>query len=476
SGDRCGELHLLYRLAYTAEVSGEAVSSRLPMTVAVILSGEPAAAGQERCRAAAAAWMAPPGLAGAELGAWLAAGPLGGALVAARVAEVRINLQIVRWPSAVRPDLGGHAEYLMRSFWPGRGGALVPRWLENTPDARRIARDPALRARLLAWLGRPESLDAIEEGTALLPEELSAERAVSVTPRGLSRRANRPFRQILSPADVAGLPLAGRQVIGSPEALLRRLDDMSCAGCHQSRTIAGFHLLGEDGPEVAPGNALAVAISPHMAAEVRRRAALTAALAAGGPGELARPMAERAPGEPGESGARCGLGDPGFASWTCAEGLVCVAIDAPADDHAVGVCLPPEASRVGEPCEIGALRPHADPHRDRVARRRARPCETGVCNGNKVGFPAGMCTASCDELPDGAACGVIALLTPFNNCLARRTPFPRCLAEHVAPAGLRACSAERPCREDYICARAPSGEGTCIPPYFLFQLRVDGHP
>ncbi|WP_437943724.1 hypothetical protein WMF27_00680 [Sorangium sp. So ce281] len=25
------------------------------------------------------------------------------------------------------------------------------------------------------------------------------------------------------------------------------------------------------------------------------------------------------------------------------------------------------------------------------------------------------------------------------------------------------------------CARTSSGEGACIPPYFLFQLRVDGH-
>jgi hypothetical protein len=87
-----------------------------------------------------------------------------------------------------------------------------------------------------------------------------------------------------------------------------------------------------------------------------------------------------------------------------------------------------------------------------------------------------MCTASCRDLPAGAACGVIALLTPFNNCLARNTPFPRCLAEHVEPAGLRACSEDAPCRDDYICARTPSGNGACIPPYFLFQLRVDGHP
>ncbi|MDD9968221.1 MAG: hypothetical protein OXR73_18425 [Myxococcales bacterium] len=32
--------------------------------------------------------------------------------------------------------------------------------------------------------------------------------------------------------------------------------------------------------------------------------------------------------------------------------------------------------------------------------------------------------------------------------------------------------------EDYLCARMPglpSGQGACVPPYFLGQLRVDGH-
>jgi hypothetical protein len=251
---------------------------------------------------------------------------------------------------------------------------------------------------------------------------------------------------------------------------------MSCTGCHQSRTIAGFHLLGEDGPDVAPGNALAVAMSVPLVNEARRRAALTAELAAGRPGDFTRPLAERAPDDPGRSGARCGLGDAGFASWTCAADHECVRLDAPDDDAAVGVCLPDRQSGVGDPCEVGPLRPSGDGHRDRVARVASRRCAAGVCNSNRVGFPGGMCTASCDDLPDGATCGVIAELTPFNNCLARKTPFPRCLAEHVFPAGLRACSAEAPCREDYICARTPSGQGTCIPPYFLFQLRVDGHP
>ena len=489
TGSRCGDLRLVYRLAYTAEVSGEAVSSRLPMTLAVVLQGRPAdGAGADRCRSAAARWMAPPDLAGAALGRWLLGpgGPLEGQLAAERVTLVHLNAQLVRWPSAVRPDLGGHAEYVMRSLRPGPDRHLEPSWTEEMPDPARIRRDPARRARLLAWLREPATLDAIEAGTAVLPAELLATRAVSVAPRGLSRRANRPFRQILRPdqldAELGAEELRGRRIIGSPEALLRRLDDLTCVGCHQSRTIAGFHLLGEDGPDAAPGNALAVSISVPLEAERRRRARLTRQLAAGEPVDFTRPMSERADDDPGRSGARCGLGDPGFAGWTCAEGFTCARLDAPDDDGAVGVCVPEGGPRVGDACEIGPLRPAADPHRDRVARRTELTCTEGVCNGNRVGFPAGMCTASCEDLPGGGACGVIALLTPFNDCLARKTPFPRCLAEHVRPAGLRACSAAAPCREDYICARAPgddgSGEaaGTCIPPYFLFQLRVDGHP
>ena len=38
-------------------------------------------------------------------------------------------------------------------------------------------------------------------------------------------------------------------------------------------------------------------------------------------------------------------------------------------------------------------------------------------------------------------------------------------------------NAARSCRNDYICARIGDGDdGACVPAYFLFQLRVDGHP
>jgi len=470
---RCGEIRLIYRLRYSAVVSGEEVSSRLPMTLSIVLAGAPEEAGG--CAAAARAWLLPPDA--EPRAAWLLAGPLAGALTPERVIRVETNVQIVRWPSAVRPDLGGHAEYALRVFRPDAEGVFAPSLLENTPDVPRLTRDRAARARLRDWLRDPAHLDAVARGTAVLPDEFLAEVVTSVSPRGLSRRANRPFRQLIDPRTLDAGPLAGRPLIGSPEALVRRLDDMSCAGCHQSRTIAGFHFLGEDGPAAAAGNALAVALSAPLVSERRRREQLVTSLAAGGQPDFTRPFAERAADPTGRSGARCDLaGDPGFADWTCADGYSCARLDAAADDGALGVCIPAAGPAVGDPCESGPLTASADSHRDRVRRVEKASCTVGVCNGNRVGFPAGMCTASCSDLPDGATCGVIALLTPFNNCLAQKIPFPRCLAEHVSPAGLRACNQEAPCRDDYICARTPSGEGACIPPYFLFQLRVDGHP
>jgi len=78
-------------------------------------------------------------------------------------------------------------------------------------------------------------------------------------------------------------------------------------------------------------------------------------------------------------------------------------------------------------------------------------------------------------MPPQATCGGIALLTEFNACLAAQIPFERCVAAHTRPGALRACDFHHPCRDDYVCARGASS-GMCIPPYFTFQLRIDGHP
>ena len=470
----CGETRLVYRLAYSTTVKGKPVTSRLPMTIGLEIP-VPAPAGG--CAAAPRRWVPPRKLEGEALAAWLtgAGGPLEAKALAVRDAKLVVNAQQVRWPSAVRPDLAGHAEYLLRAFRLDENRTkYAPVPLENTPDLERFSTDPAMQKDFVTWLSEPAILAKIDQGTALVPERFLAKRAVSVTPRGLARRANRPFSSVLSEASVSQLDLSRLTRVRSPEGLLRRLDELSCQGCHEARSIAGFHLLGDD-PETTPSaNAVATGVSPHLAGElVRRRALVRAALANEPNLDFSQPYPER--GDDGGYGAHCGLGaDPSFATWTCAPGLVCRALDAPAGD-AVGQCLPTGALTAGDPCETGPL----DAKRDRVASVTRTACAgDAACNSNAVGFPGGMCTETCGALSPGAVCGSIAVLDPFNACVARGEPFFDCLANNVRPAGFRACDANSPCRDDYICTRGNGqrARGACIPPYFLFQMRVDGHP
>src|SRR6185503_2632636 len=107
------------------------------------------------------------------------------------------------------------------------------------------------------------------------------------------RARNAPFRRLVPVGDLTGLPLQGTQHVRSPEALLRRLDALTCVGCHQSRSLAGFHVVGaeRDGNRVV--DALAVALSPHLQEDLPRRRAYLAAVADGkGPDEKRLP-AER---------------------------------------------------------------------------------------------------------------------------------------------------------------------------------------
>jgi hypothetical protein len=472
----CGETRLVYRLAYKTEVAGTSVSSRLPLTLGIEIDVPVPDGG---CSAVARRWVPPKDLRGAELAAWLtsASAPLDSSAAWARPAtshRIVVNMQRVRWPSAVRPDLGGHAEYLLRSFQPDRlHASYVPAPLENTPRADLVS-NPGLRAELLSWLQEPRNLAAIDTGTFTLPEKFLARTALSVTPRGLARTQNRPFHRLFRDQDFVAVDFSSFERVRSAQGLIRRLDQASCEGCHEARSIAGFHLLGDDPSDNPSGNSLAGGNSPHLAGELRRRSQLTRALAANQNGDFSQPFAER--DDFAGYGAHCGLGaDPTFRSWDCAPGLVCRSYDSPAGS-AVGQCLPATPHAAGDPCESGPLSPNANPLRDRVARVEREDCRSNaVCNRNSVGFPGGMCTEDCSSLSESSTCGAIAVLEPFNACVARGRPFAECLESHVRPAGLRACSADQPCRDDYVCARTERG-GACIPPYFVFQLRVDGHP
>lgn len=442
---QCGELRAIYRLAYT---TGHA-ASRLPMTINVVrsLPGD----------CASFARRGPHGVA-AVLDQW-AKLPL---------KAVELNVQTVRWPSTVRPDLGGHAEYALRVLVP-RDGHLVPGPMENQPDVARIAADPVLRALLLAWLRLPATPRAIDDGLAQSPQALWATAAVSYAPRGMMRAPNRPWQQLLSDTDVLALG-GGDKVLGATR--LRRLDQQSCTGCHHSKSVAGFHLPGATlgGGGLVTGR-LAVAMSPHVAADMPRRQAYVLALAMGTTPTDAR-LPPEAPREPGQAqhGEHCGLALE--KGWHCAPGLQCTQVD----DPEVGVCLPPQPA-IGDPCAPGLVRAGKRPGNESVPVTAALDCGAGYCESSRVGFPAGLCAAQC-SVAAGAAfpCAGIPGIGPFNACLARGEPFDKCAVTALRPARLRACDAQRPCRDDYACMAASATVAVCMPPYFLQELRMDGHP
>ena len=437
----CGETRLVYRLAYRTP----AMQSRLPMTVNVELRGDaPDADGS--CVGTARRWQPPlPSMADEALGRWLVSpdGPLAPQRLApTRIAQITTNLQSVRWPSAVRPDLGGHAEYMLRAFrWNAGMQRFDVATLENTPDLAKLKANAPLRKELLRWLQQPANLHALDEATLQLPEKFLATEAVSVAPRGFERLANRPFAQIFSAGEWQAVPAS--RTLQSPQAVLRRLDDLSCAGCHQSRAVAGFHLLGVDrrgaSRTFTAGNALALPHSPHLQDELARRVRYVhAALSTPRPDPF-RPLAE-------------------------------------ADDANAA----PEKATVGASCEPTRITQSANPWLDRAEKLPRVACEgaLSVCEKTSVGFPGGMCSGPCDAPDKNGTCGGIAILSDFNQCLAANKPFGECLGKHTRPGNLRSCSSQQPCRDDFICAQAegqPEGRGACIPPYFLFQMRVDGH-
>ncbi len=470
--EHCGETRLIYRLAYRTNLDGEQVESRLPMTFNVVFWQDPDGEAQT-CKQVGERWSIAPSVTGDALVARLSSpnGPLAPErLTAQKLKSVEVNLQSARWPAAVHPGMAGHAEYILRVFHPD-GEGLVPAKLENTPDLAQLKRDRQLREELLSWLTAPAQRTDLDAGTLNVPDKFLAERATSVTPRGFARLANRPYRQLFKPKDFADYDFSGLTHVKSPLGLLRRLDGLTCNGCHESRSVAGFHLLGEPRDPTAVLDTLAIATSPHLDGERERRSEVLAAVLAGDQPDDRRPLSE-AERHQGAAGSHCGLGDRSFTHLTCDSGLVCTKLD----DPELGTCLP-QGAPAGAPCEVGEMAMRAHPHADRVRGAKQSSCREGaVCNRNKVGFPQGMCTATCDDLGAGERCGAIVDLLSFNLCIGQKKPFPGCIKTTAHPAGMQACGPNEPCRDDYICARSPNADGgVCIPPYFLFQMRVDGH-
>jgi hypothetical protein len=462
----CGELRLVYRLALT---QGGRSSTRLPMTLSLnfVPRGDAAA-----CASLAKELLALPERGGARVAA--IASLLRTQASAAR--RIEVNLQNLHGP-ALANGLEDHAEYLLRSFDVTESGLSV-RPLLDTPRTDLSAGD---RAELAAFL-RDHFAD-IDRGTVVVPAKFLASRALSVSPRGLARPRNRPFATLFAAdADAlfANLPYASARLARSPRALLRRLDEASCPGCHQSRAVAGFHLLGEE-REAHATSGLAVGYSNHLAGELPWREAFLDALAAGRAYAEPRPLAERATLGSGTYGERCGLGDAGFAALGCGAGLACR--DELFDE--LGACTHAQENREGDACERSRVEVGQGAEGDHLLPEPRQACAVeggggrGACASARNGFPGGACTEPCDrpgEVRGEAVCLDVPRADFEEACFAPGVPFEPCLRAHENRERLRACDAATPCRDDYTCARvpgAPAGTGACVPPYFLFQLRVD---
>ena len=470
----CGEVRFIYRLAYVTTKGGAPLASRLPMTLNVVFWVD--ANGDQSCQAAARAWQSPAGLSSAGLVDWLVeSGPLGSVARGRwRMKSIESNLQTFRLQSSVLPSLAGHIEYDLRVFHAQDAARsdFASAALENMPDVEALKRDQKSWQALLAELRRPETLRDLDRGTLQLPERFLAKQATSVAPRGLERRGNRPFSQLFRAEDFRDLERGSYETIRSPAALLRRLDGASCTGCHQSRSIAGFHHVGQDDADEPTFNALLRGSSAHLTADLERRRQYVADLAAGKSPDERRPFPERQ-GVGSGPGAPCGLGDPGFADWKCSEGSRCAKLE----DAEVGTCLAEQAA-VGQPCEYGKISAGPAPWRDRIAEPTKHDCGADArCTGNFSGFPQGACTAACRSDAPGLACADYLDVDGFQNCLRGTESYAACAQQFVLGVGVQACDDQHACRQDYVCVRTRRGDGgACLPPYFVYQLRLDGYP
>jgi len=362
----CGEIRLIYRFVRTSPPAGGETASRLPMTLNVVLraKGEPSVDRDGKpisCAAIAQRWLAAADLSltGRDLAAKLLAkgGPLD-LVMAENIDRIETNLQIAHAPKSAKRDF--RTDYLLKLFrYDGKTRLFAEATLENQIDRERILADAGLARDFKAWLLDPAHFSELDRGTILIPEKFLAKAAIAPTPVGFAPSNLLPefglsegegSNAVFSEGDVvaalkkAASDGAALENIRSFGGFQRRLNDITCAGCHQTRGIGGFHFPGVDWMTAKPSNSTVVPASPHFFGDQPRRRDILAALRDGRPPDYSRGFASR-PQLRGEKelagteysdgwGAHCYQSmrasrdnDASFRAWTCAKGLACQAAD-----------------------------------------------------------------------------------------------------------------------------------------------------
>ncbi|KJC58685.1 signal peptide protein [Bradyrhizobium sp. LTSPM299] len=353
----CGEIRLIYRLTRTdmPPIGENAVSQRLPMTLNLVLKARgDADDASVTCREIARRWLAArnsPPMVGKLFGK---DGPLE-LIGPANIDRIETNLQIAHAPKSAVRDF--RTDYLLKVFNYDRAAkrfAEAP--MENQIDRDRVLADEGLRRDFKAWLLDPAHFAEFDRGTLLIPEKFLANGAVAPTPVGFDVSDLQPEfglvqgegtdKALFSENDVVGaLKKAAAdgtrlQNIQSLAGFERRLNDVTCAGCHQTRGIGGFHFPGVDWMAAKPSNSTVVPASPHFFGDQARRREILASFRDGKAPDFSRGFSNR-PQLRGSTelagteysdgwGAHCYLPgakptetDRSFRGWTCAEGLAC---------------------------------------------------------------------------------------------------------------------------------------------------------
>jgi len=361
----CGEIRLIYRLNRigATPAGDDPESSRLPMTLNLVLKARRESAVDRAgkpitCAEIARPWLATSdmGLTGAPLAEKLLGrdGPLD-LLGTENIDRIETNIQIAFAPKSGTREF--RTDYLLKVFkYNADTHVFEEAPLENQIDRDRILADDNLKRDFKKWLLEPEHLRAFDRGTVLIPEKFLAKVAVAPTPAGFDPSELQPEfglmqgegtgKPVFTENDVVGAlkKAAERGItmenIRSFAGFQRRLNDTTCAGCHQTRSIGGFHFPGVDWMVKEPSNSTIVPASPQFFGDQIRRRDILAAFRDGKRPDFSRGFSNR-PQTRGSTeltgteyqdgwGAHCYLqgdglasADKSFTSWTCAKGLTC---------------------------------------------------------------------------------------------------------------------------------------------------------
>ncbi|MBA4037055.1 MAG: hypothetical protein C0480_20905 [Bradyrhizobium sp.] len=355
----CGEVRLIYRLTWlnAPDPGDNAASQRLPMTLNLVLKAKAdqkadRSGPEVTCSGIANRWLAPGALSTEKLQA--KDSPLD-LLGVENVDRIETNLQIAHAPKSAARDF--RTDYLLKVFrYDRQARVFAEASMENQVDRARILADDSLKRAFRIWLLDPVNLAEFDRGTVLIPEKFLAKAAIASTPAGFDPSDLQPEFGLVqgegaafSEADiVAALKKAAAsgvklQNIRSPGGFERRLNDVTCAGCHQTRGIGGFHFPGVDWMAAKPSNSTVVPASPHFFGDQARRRDILTALRDGRQPDYSRGFASR-PQLRGSTelagagyydgwGAHCYVAakpaasnDASFKEWNCAEGLACQAV------------------------------------------------------------------------------------------------------------------------------------------------------